>query len=767
MQGIGPGTILGGRYSVDDRIASYQGAERWTGRDTILKRAVVLFVVPRGHPNADAVLDAARRSAGLDNPRLARILDVGTTDDLAFLVEEGLNGAQTLTELLQAGSLPAPEVRRIAGEAALLLDLARHRGLHHQRLTPDLVLRTSDGDIKLRGVAVAAALAGIDHVDHAVAARADAQAVVALAYAGFTGHWPLPGDGGGLPPAPRMSAHIAAPSEITAGVPADLDALCRLTFSNDQGPLTPGDFARQIAPWSPIPVLMPPMGAGGLNPHLRRPEQRDDKSPSMPGGKRPGETPSTARAPMGPPPRPTSIPKTPEPDPSAKVAHRVPAPLPRPAAPPPTADPASQATASKTSATLPDRRQAGLPPVPGTAPRVLPPAVAKGGATKEGAGTLRGVTDRLESWSSMLRDRVADVTDDLRDIKDDVMAKRARAAEARAERQALEPERQARLQAAVASSASSATEQHDDEPPTTKQPAPKQSPSTQSLPKPTRPKRPGTGTSPVRPERPSAPERPAASMAAPTEIGRGVDANRLEPPVPLLPPSSAEPLTRDQSRMAIGILIGALVLALAFAVWGLSSMPGLPGLTSGDGQTLTTPTADDDDPDGATGTEDGGDAPPTDAPPAQSQPLTFTAAKDYDPLGDGAENPDRLPRILDGDTESWWGSEGYRNSAFSNLKQGLGIVLDLGESSSVSAVTLELPGATKGTLYVTDDAGYFSDGKPLADDLAKAGEFDGEGSVSTTLVEGSTGRYVIVWFTEVSKDGDWYRARLAGASATS
>ena len=88
MQGIGPGTILGGRYSVDDRVASYPGAERWTARDTILKRSVVLFVVPRVHPNADAVLDAARRSAGLDNPRLARILDVGTTDDLAYLVEE-------------------------------------------------------------------------------------------------------------------------------------------------------------------------------------------------------------------------------------------------------------------------------------------------------------------------------------------------------------------------------------------------------------------------------------------------------------------------------------------------------------------------------------------------------------------------------------------------------------------------------------------------------------------------------------------------------
>ena len=205
MQGIGPGSILGGRYAADRRIAQYAGAERWTARDTTLDRAVLLFTVPRSHPNVDAVRDAARRTAGLDNARLSRILDVGADDDVAYVVEESLEGSHSLAGLLSAGALPAPEVRRIAGETALVLDLARHRGLHHQRLTPDLVMRTADGDVKVRGLATMAALAGVDDVDDQSAARTDAMAVVAIAYAGFTGHWPLPGGGGGLPPAPRCT----------------------------------------------------------------------------------------------------------------------------------------------------------------------------------------------------------------------------------------------------------------------------------------------------------------------------------------------------------------------------------------------------------------------------------------------------------------------------------------------------------------------------------------------------------------------------------
>ena len=186
MQGIGPGTILSGRYTAEHRTAAYQGAEQWTARDSTLDRSVLLLAVDRKHPNVDAVLDAARRTAGLDNVRLSRILDVGTDDGLAYVVEEALEGSQTISQLLAAGPLPAPEVRRVVGETSLVLDVARHRGLHHQRLTPDLVLRTPDGDVKLRGLATMAALAGVDDVPDQEAAHTDAIAVVALAYAGFT-----------------------------------------------------------------------------------------------------------------------------------------------------------------------------------------------------------------------------------------------------------------------------------------------------------------------------------------------------------------------------------------------------------------------------------------------------------------------------------------------------------------------------------------------------------------------------------------------------
>ena len=840
MQGIGPGSVLGGRYTADRRTAQHAGAERWTGRDTTLDRPVVLFTVPRSHPNVDAVLDAARRSAGLENSRLSRILDVGTDDDLAYVVEEALEGSHSLAGLLAAGPLPAPEVRRIAGETALVLDLARHRGLHHQRLTPDLVMRTPDGDVKVRGLATMAALAGIDDVDDQTAARADAVAVVAVAYAGFTGHWPLPGDRGGLPAAPRVSSHVAAPSEIAVGVPADLDALCRLTFANDQGPVTPGDFARQIAPWSPIPVLLPtldapepsamsvdtgsdqgsadraevvrgdepdwdaddedivdddaqdegagdapetsegddePRGAGpGDRPDSDRPGagaaaagaaalagagaavaskgpgmRGDDRGPHTPERGRPGGAhgqgagghgvggrggvggpggqpgPDGAGGPgvkqgAGGPGR-----RAPGSDPAGRpaaatkagvpVARRVPAP----------GGPAKAGlTGGATAAAAKAAGQSGAPKSGSPAAPVGPsPVAAMTAATtaalsSAGAATVsaaRALSDRLSDWSTTTRDRA-------RDTVDDVRARREQAAAARAEG------RPAGSDTAVASGA-------------------RASGSTQVQ----APGRQGTAG--------------AAAGAGAGAIGRR-DSGTIEPPIPLLPPSAAEPLTRDQSRMAIGIIVGFLVLALVFAMWGLSRIPSLPTFGGSDeaGPAPTgTPTpgaTEGGDAEGEEGGTDGGESGA--APPAG--PLTIAAVTDYDPLGDGAERPEELERILDGDDSTAWASEGYRSSEFSGLKAGLGVILDLGEAASVREVSLVLPSESTGTIHVTDD-GAFVEGAELGD-LAAAGSFDGEGTVTVTLEQAVTGRYVIVWFTEISTGGEeWYRARLAGASVTS
>ena len=255
MHGVGPSTMLGGRYAVQRRLEQLPRAERWSAHDTTLERDVVVVCFAEQESHSDAALDAARRAAGLDNSRLVRVLDVGRSDGVAFFVEEGTGDGQSLTHLLEQGGLPAEEVRRVCGEVATALEAARARGLHHLQLTPDSVLRGHDGTVKLRGVATAAALAGTDDVDSTTAARHDAVGVVALAYAGLTSRWPLPGRVPGLESAPHLVGGVPAPSEIAAGVPGDLDALCRLTLNEDQGPLTPGAFATQLPPWPPAPVV--------------------------------------------------------------------------------------------------------------------------------------------------------------------------------------------------------------------------------------------------------------------------------------------------------------------------------------------------------------------------------------------------------------------------------------------------------------------------------------------------------------------------------
>lgn len=260
MHGVGPGSVLAGRYTATLRTATGAFHERWRATDTTLERDVVLVCFEADAPVAAAALDAARRAAGVEDQRLVRVLDVGSDLGVSFIVEEPLTGAAPLSHLLQSGGLPADEVRRLIGETATVLEKASHRGLHHLALTPSCVLRMPDGTVKVRGLATEAALTEADDAADAAASRVDAVGLVKIAYAGLTGRWPpAVSDHGaaaadvGLRPAPSIVGGVAAPSEIAVGVPADLDLICRLTLNDDTGPLSPGDLAMQIAPWPSDP----------------------------------------------------------------------------------------------------------------------------------------------------------------------------------------------------------------------------------------------------------------------------------------------------------------------------------------------------------------------------------------------------------------------------------------------------------------------------------------------------------------------------------
>ena len=252
VDGVVPGTTLNDRYRLDERLQSDERSSFWRAFDTTLEREVGVRVV-RGD-TAEETLDAARRASMVEDARLLRVLDVGTEDDaapLTYVVSEFVAAESLATALRERGRMRADELRAVVGEAAQALERARRAGLHHRCLTPHSLLRTPDGKVKVAGLAVDAAAAGIADVDDVTAARQDAVALVGVLYAGLTDRWPVAGTTvPGMDPAPVVAEQPIPPADLVAGVPNDLDTLCAVTFGpHDDGPRTPGELADQLAPW--------------------------------------------------------------------------------------------------------------------------------------------------------------------------------------------------------------------------------------------------------------------------------------------------------------------------------------------------------------------------------------------------------------------------------------------------------------------------------------------------------------------------------------
>jgi len=293
---IGENTVLAQRYALTRKLAGQRDQELWIATDATLDRDVTATLFPADSVHAEAALDSARRAAGVEDHHLPRVLDVGTEDGIAYVISEALHGAESVAAMLQFDPLPAEEVRRLVGEAASGLGAAAARGLHHLQLTPHDIVSSPDGAVSVLGLPTDAALAGADELSSEEASRADTVALVQIVYAGLTGYWPGDESVPGLPDVNRRAdGELPAPRELASAVPGDLDALCRTTLSADEGPRTPGELARQLAPWSSERVTTSTRRTTGAGRSGQPATLR-----AMPGGSR--DTPAAAPKPPAPAP---------------------------------------------------------------------------------------------------------------------------------------------------------------------------------------------------------------------------------------------------------------------------------------------------------------------------------------------------------------------------------------------------------------------------------------------------------------------------------
>src|ERR1700719_3853950 len=118
-----PGTRLGGRYRLEDRVNASGGWAAWKAIDETLARPVTVLTFAPGFPRLREVVTAARAASRLNDSRFAQVFDVEDDWDHAYIVMEWAAG-DTLDDMLAVGPLDSARGARIIAEGAEAISAA-------------------------------------------------------------------------------------------------------------------------------------------------------------------------------------------------------------------------------------------------------------------------------------------------------------------------------------------------------------------------------------------------------------------------------------------------------------------------------------------------------------------------------------------------------------------------------------------------------------------------------------------------------------------
>jgi putative peptidoglycan lipid II flippase len=224
------GTVLASRYRLEELIAESEPSVTWRAFDQVLSRSVLVHLLAPGDPREDELLTAARKASVATDSRFLRVLDaVHSTDPTvgSYIVCEYATG-QSLEMTLNHGPLTGLEAAWVTREVADALAGVHSLGLYHRRLSPETVIITASGNVKIVGLMIEATLRprSSDTVPGVTSPElVDVTDLGRLLYASLVCRWPG-GPAFGLPNAPMVGRRWMTPRQVRAGVSPALDNVC-------------------------------------------------------------------------------------------------------------------------------------------------------------------------------------------------------------------------------------------------------------------------------------------------------------------------------------------------------------------------------------------------------------------------------------------------------------------------------------------------------------------------------------------------------------
>jgi len=240
-----------------------------------------------------------------------------------------------------------------------------------------------------------------------------------------------------------------------------------------------------------------------------------------------------------------------------------------------------------------------------------------------------------------------------------------------------------------------------------------------------------------------------------------------EPPVPYgnlpgswtpVPPPTRDrrrTRSRDRRRVARVAVPVVLVLAAAGVATGLalSSQPAAAGknaaaVTQPSSHAAPTPLASKPATSASAAPTPTATATAPALPPVTALPIASAAGFGPGGLADG-DNSRVASNAITRGAPGPWQSQWYATAQFGNLKQGTGLILDLGRTATVTSVRIDLASFQGANLQLRVGD---SDGAPSSLRVAAVAD-DVGGTVRLHLRSPQQARYVLIWFTLLPPNG--------------
>lgn len=276
-----PGGTLGGRYRLDERIATGGMGDVWKAQDTVLGRTVAVKIMQSALLEEPGFVERfraeARVMATINHPGVVKVYDYGETQvdgggHIAYLVMEYVDGEALSRTLTRVGRLTPQRTLDLLAQAGDALQAAHDHGIVHRDVKPGNLLVRPDGRLVLTDFGIArSAMSGqlttagsilgtASYVSpeqasgsSAITPASDVYSLGVVGYQCLSGRRPFEGDN----PVQVAMKHIRdTPPPLPADVPPAVRQLVERAMAKDPGQRWPGaasmaDAARRVAAGGP------------------------------------------------------------------------------------------------------------------------------------------------------------------------------------------------------------------------------------------------------------------------------------------------------------------------------------------------------------------------------------------------------------------------------------------------------------------------------------------------------------------------------------